>query len=317
MHDAEVAIGNQTSFSAPTSTFPFEYAIEHQFGAFEWFPDRSGESGFEEPDFSAEKRRDLRNLAIGSDMRISVHGPWWIDLGCPDSQERMKSVTQFARDLGATLINVHLVMDKGLEAFCEGVIKQLGVLAPLNMTLALENTVLTGPEEFIELFGKIKKDAPELYPSLGVCFDMGHANLYRPTHNDYLAWWDQLPEEIPVTHLHVHENWGDSDAHLTLFTGPSSLDPAGVDGLVERLIKRNFNGSLILEQWPSPPELLIAAKARLRAMLDKHAPAAADQVVFDKTKDIAAKLESDEPNPSSEPKAKSEPKASSEPPSKV
>jgi hypothetical protein len=68
---------------------------------------------------------------------------------------------------------------------------------------------------------------------------------------------------VPIIHLHLHENHGDRDSHLTLFTGPAGRDPAGLSALLERLARRGFSGSGILEQWPQPPELLVQARDRL------------------------------------------------------
>jgi hypothetical protein len=71
---------------------------------------------------------------------------------------------------------------------------------------------------------------------------------------------------VPIVHWHAHENWGDRDSHLTLFTGPSARDEAGLRGLVRRLVRRGFCGSVVLEQWPQPPGLLVEARDRLRAL---------------------------------------------------
>jgi hypothetical protein len=70
--------------------------------------------------------------------------------------------------------------------------------------------------------------------------------------------------------LHLHENYGDRDSHLTLFTGPSRDNTTGLEGLIDRLARRGFAGSAILEQWPWPPSLLVDARKRLRGLFDKH-----------------------------------------------
>jgi hypothetical protein len=67
--------------------------------------------------------------------------------------------------------------------------------------------------------------------------------------------------------MHVHENHGDADSHLTLFIGPAATDDLGVRILVERLRLRHYQGALILEQWPDPPSLLVDAERRLRGLL--------------------------------------------------
>lgn len=99
-----------------------------------------------------------------------------------------------------------------------------------------------------------------------MCFDVGHANLCAATHNDYVRYLDELAPEVPVIHAHVHENYGDADSHLTLFTGPAGRDDQGIRSILKRLAARTFDGVMILEQWPTPPELLIQARTRLRAL---------------------------------------------------
>jgi sugar phosphate isomerase/epimerase len=77
-----------------------------------------------------------------------------------------------------------------------------------------------------------------------------------------------LSEQVPIIHLHLHENYGDRDCHLTLFTGPSRDNSTGLEGLFERLARRGFAGCAILEQWPWPPSLLVDARDRLRKLLE-------------------------------------------------
>ena len=98
---------------------------------------------------------------------------------------------------------------------------------------------------------------------VGMCLDIGHANLCSATRNDYLRFLDELNSTIPLIHLHLHENWGDTDSHLTLFTGPAAQNDTGICGLVRRLKHRSFSGSAILEQWPQPASLLDQARERL------------------------------------------------------
>ena len=74
---------------------------------------------------------------------------------------------------------------------------------------------------------------------------------------------DLIGPHVPIIHIHLHENYGDADSHLTVFTGPSAQDPSGVVGVIERLKKRHFSGSIILEQWPDPPSLLKNARDSL------------------------------------------------------
>ena len=87
--------------------------------------------------------------------------------------------------------------------------------------------------------------------------------------NDYVRFVDLLVH-VPIIHWHAHENWGDRDSHLTLFTGPAARDDLERGGLVRRPA-RCGSRSVVLEQWPQPPERLVEARERLRRLLDAAA----------------------------------------------
>src|SRR5208283_1108204 len=134
-------------------------------------------------------------------------------------------------------------------------------LAPDGIKLSIENTPDTGPEVFNKLFSLLRlRDNPS---HVGMCLDLGHANLCEATRNDYLKFVDMLDPRVPVIHIHIHENYGDNDSHLPLFTGPAGKNPVGIMGFMERMKHRNFSGSIILEQWPQPESLLIEIRTRL------------------------------------------------------
>jgi sugar phosphate isomerase/epimerase len=264
-----IRIGNQTSADAP-ARLPFGFALRHGFDAFEWFSDR-GRAGWCEADADADARRDLRAIAAERGIRYSVHAPWAADPADPGGAAAIRRSLDFAVDVAARVVVVHLALGRGVAAFVEA----LGPLLPraraAGVVLALENTPATGPEEVNATFGALAA-VPEAAGALGMCLDSGHANLHAGTRNDYLGFVDRLGEHVPIVHWHAHENWGDRDSHLTLFTGPSGRDDTGLRGLVGRLWRRGFGGSVVLEQWPWPPEWLVEARDRLRGLWDAAAP---------------------------------------------
>ncbi len=259
-----IRIGNQTAFSASGVLEPFHYAVASRFDAFEWFPDKKENgAGWAEDDIPEETRLQIRNAARENDIGMSVHAPW---RNSPLQQEQGEDSTAslvFARDIGASLYNLHLETDQGIASFAEAILPLLQRLADCGMKLSIENTPLTGPGDFNDLFRRLREIAPSFISSVGVCLDVGHANLCSATRNDYLGFVDMLGPHVPIIHVHMHENYGDADAHLPLFTGPSGRDQAGIKGLLRRLRDRGFSGSIILEQWPVPVTLLNEARDRL------------------------------------------------------
>lgn len=259
-----IRIGNQTAFSAASAMEPFEYALGTGFDAFEWFPDRheSGR-GWDEGSLDGDTRRYIRETAAEYDIALSVHAPLDAFPIMPGNRERLYGTIAFARDIGASLINIHLNADNGVGAYVKAVTPIMKDLADGDICLSIENTPFTGPEEFNELFSSLKKETGTLSESAGMCFDLGHANLQDSTRNDYIGFMDRLDPEVPITHVHMHENYGDYDSHLPLFTGPAAYRDDGVRELLKRLIRRGFSGAIILEQWPEPSDLLDHAQIRL------------------------------------------------------
>ncbi len=254
-------IGNQTTyFVAPL--IPFTFAIEHGFDAFEFFPDgKAGGPGWASPDLDRGTRQQIRMAAEEHGMRLSVHA----SLGATPGSATFWSDVELGHDIGAAVINTHMPRDAWAEFVCE-LAQAARRVRPLGMGLALENTVATSPDDFRRLFADLRAVDGEAAAVVGMCLDIGHANLHPSTRNEFLAYLDRLPEDVPVIHVHAHENWGDADSHLPLYTGPAREDDRALVGLMERLHRRRFSGSVILEQWPTPPELLVQARDRLRAL---------------------------------------------------
>ena len=263
-----IRIGNQTAISAGSPEGPFAFALDQGFDAFEWFPDRNeAGAGWTEDDLGPEQRAVIREQARVHDLRLSVHAPWWANPLKSGASTILAKSLALAEDLGADLLNLHLYCEQSAAAFVRALEPLLDRLAATPIRLAVENTPLTGPQECNALFEALARSGRADPDRIGLCFDLGHASLCRATHNDYLKFLDLLHPDLPIIHLHLHENWGDRDSHLPLFTGPAGRDPASVAGLLQRLDRRDFSGSIILEQWPDPPSLLAATRNRLLTMI--------------------------------------------------
>jgi sugar phosphate isomerase/epimerase len=258
-------IGNQSAFSAHPLTLPFDFAVQHGFDAFEWFPDkRSDGAGWVIADLSAAQRQTLRARARDAGIRLSVHAPVQVDPLRPGANKELDESLRLAVDLGAGLLNIHFSVPQQVEEYAAAVGPLIQRCSISGVKLAIENVPATSPEDFNRLFALLLRSPPRnSEPVVGMCLDVGHANLHAQTRNDYIAYIDRLRLEVPILHLHLHENHGDQDSHLVIFTGPAGQNPAGVLALLDRLRQRNFMGNVILEQWPQPPELLVSARDRL------------------------------------------------------
>lgn len=258
MKKKQIRVGNQTAFSAMEPVLPFNYAVENHFDAFEWFPDKkeSG-AGWNAGDIGPALRHFIKETAKAHDIKLSVHAPWWANPLESETGKLIFEDLELARHIDAKLLNIHLYTEKGIPAYVDAIEPVMRRARENGIMLAIENTPLTGPEDFNALFALLQAQNGSSMAHVGMCLDLGHANLCGSTKNNYLKFMDLLETSVPVIHLHLHENYGDYDAHLPLFTGPAGRgDYAGISGAIVRLKKRGFSGCAILEQWPQPPTLL-------------------------------------------------------------
>jgi starch synthase (maltosyl-transferring) len=262
-----IRIGNQTSFLVLPVLLPFEYAVARGFDAFEWLPDKkeSGE-GWTADDIPRETRAIIRKTASERDISLSVHASIQSGPLKTKGSEVFQRDVEFAREVGAVLFNIHFDPDEGIDSFVRSITPLTEDLSQTGMKLSIENTPAAGPQDFNQLFRYLADVRFPHISSVGMSLDIGHANLCDLTRNDYLKYVDLLAPEVPIIHLHMHENYGDYDSHLPIFTGPAGKDPAGIKGLIERMKKRKFSGTIILEQWPQPRELLDRARNRILEM---------------------------------------------------
>ncbi|MBU0485912.1 MAG: TIM barrel protein [Proteobacteria bacterium] len=263
-------IGNQTSFSAASLMAPFEFAVAESFTAFEWFPDKKNDSrGWEITDLDSPARSRIKNIAKKHQISLALHAPWQASPRVPEDLVIFAEHIRFALEIGASLLTIHGDINQDVAGFARALLPLITLSREAGIKLAVENTVLTPPEEFNDLFQRLRKLAPHGLSQVGLCFDMGHANLCTATSNDYIGYLDRLDVTIPIIHLHCHENFGDRDSHLTLFTGPAADNEAGIVALLARLAARRFDGALIMEQWPEPPTLLTTARDRIEKIINR------------------------------------------------
>jgi sugar phosphate isomerase/epimerase len=266
---ATLRIGNQTAHGATRALDPWEYALAQGYDAFEWFSDQKRGVGWCEAQCDAAARQRLRETAAARGVRFSVHAPYDADPTSPDGAAAIRTSIDFGGDVGAAVVNVHLFTERGPRAFAQALRPLLDQAARRDVRISLENTPGTTPEDFNAAFAELLRLPEAVGGRVGMCLDMGHANLCAATRNDYLAFVDRLGDHVPIIHWHAHENWGDRDSHLPLFTGPSAGDVRGIRGLVRRLRARGLAGNVVLEQWPQPRELLTQARDRLRQLWEE------------------------------------------------
>ncbi|KJU84048.1 Xylose isomerase-type TIM barrel domain protein [Candidatus Magnetobacterium bavaricum] len=265
----QIRVGNQTSCTAASPGLPFGYAIASGFDTFEWFPDKKDwGQGWLESDISSTERTNIRKKAAQQKITLSVHAPLVVNPLRGETYDAFINTVGFAMDIGAVLINIHLFNQEGMERYVRTLEPYIRHTAELSLKLSIENTPDISPDDInraFELIGQIKHIPTD---HVGMCFDIGHANVFDQTRNDYIRYITTIQSHVPIIHIHMHENYGDWDRHLPIFTGPAGNDPTGITAFVAEMKRRKFSGSIIMEQWPQQPYLLNNARDRLLAIFN-------------------------------------------------
>lgn len=163
-------------------------------------------------------RQKLKSFGAPS---LTLHGPF-LDLNPAafDSLVREATMTRFAQcykagtELGAKKIIYHSGMlprvyfkegwaDLVSRFFCDFLDQREG------LEIVMENVL----DEDWELLRDVYKKVD--HPDFHLCLDIGHAHCYSEI--PVLEWAEELAPY--VTHVHIHDNCGDRDAHLGLGKG--------------------------------------------------------------------------------------------------
>lgn len=199
---------------------------------------------------------ELKKKLSANGIGISqVHGPWRFppkDATEEDRAERFGKMTKaaaIARFMGAKYLIVHPLMPFGVdEPTSPDEVYEINkrfftslsdVSGKLGVTVCLENMPfrefpLSSSADILKLIREINS------PHLAFCFDTGHANYYG---EDASASIIDAGELLAV--LHVHDNFGDTDAHLPPYDG--NIDWAA---FAEALYSIGYSGVMNIESSP-------------------------------------------------------------------
>jgi sugar phosphate isomerase/epimerase len=173
------------------------------------------------------------------------------------SVEEVKRTIRIAEELGAKLIILH-----GGSFSNEGYKDALKIsrksLEELNLLLGTVKIAV----ENLPARGHLGNEATELpisardliflvegLESIGICFDIGHAN----TVGNPIKFYEEIKGTGKVWDMHIHDNKGDKDDHLVLRKGNIDFEK-----FIGELKENNYQGyfSLELDTWPEHPEAM-------------------------------------------------------------
>src|SRR3954447_13466870 len=148
-----IRIDNQTAISCAERLEPFEFALRHGFGAFEWFADKKvhddgGVAGWDESDMDDATRAWIRASGESHDVLMTVHAPWQANPLHADGPPLLMRSIDFAHDIGADLVNLHLYMAEGAAGYVRSLEPVIRHAAEAKLRLSIENTPHTTPADF-------------------------------------------------------------------------------------------------------------------------------------------------------------------------
>lgn len=109
------------------------------------------------------------------------------------------------------------LLEKTFDYCCE-TLSFISDYWPGHPDLCLENTHEVSPDQLVRMVQCINRN------NVAICFDLGHWFSFAKgsQNNDFDYWFDSFSPYI--RHIHLHDNNGDSDAHLALGQGKMDWD---------------------------------------------------------------------------------------------
>jgi len=192
----------------------------------------------EQPQFADTLRREAKDAGLEFG---DAHAPFGDheDLDSPIEDERasrldrMGQVLRIVGDFGVKTCTFHVgnmpFPDCTLEHYHDCILQSLEALLPVaracGVVIAVENVWFptNTPEKLLSILDHFRS------PSLGICYDSGHANLMAKGRNfaesavvdgwrgwaKEIPWDDRILEKLlpNVVNCHLHDNFGQYDSH--------------------------------------------------------------------------------------------------------
>ncbi len=185
-----IRIGNQTAISCADRMEPFEFALRHGFGRLRVVRRQEVESPTAAPPagtsrtWTAPRAPGSATPARPATCSSPCMRPGRPTRCTPSGVELLLRSLDFARDIGADLVNLHLYMDDGAASYVRSLEPVIRRAAAAGLRLSIENTPHTTPEDFNQTFACLRELDAAPPEAVGMCLDIGHANLCEATHND-------------------------------------------------------------------------------------------------------------------------------------
>ena len=216
-----------------------------------------------------DRVKKVRELSKNVGFSLSLHAPF-LDVNIaslrPSNRRRCLheylSTIEKAHEVEAEAVVIHPGQWSGLGVFYPGLDWRLNLEAIASLgdeagarglSLAVENMppgascMLVTVDEFLRIFRELGSSR------VGVALDVGHANLV----GEVERFLDVLAHRI--THLHLHDNFGDEDSHL-------GIERGGVGwGRIWSFLSEGFGGVAVVESIHDVVESYLLVRRRLKS----------------------------------------------------
>jgi sugar phosphate isomerase/epimerase len=195
----------------------------------------------------------LQELASSYDLHFSIHAPYSdTNLAADDDLirewilKRIRASIRFASELKAECLVIHPGWTTATEPFTRGRSWELNIRSlhwlmryagEYGVDCLIENVPTPTPYLLVSVddFDLFEE---EMDPPMNIVLDVAHAHLLGEEYKFIREYGHK------IKHVHVSDNWGDSDQHLPL--GEGNIDWSKV---IDALDDSNFDGWLVIESY--------------------------------------------------------------------
>lgn len=206
-------------------------------------------------DIDSDFRKGLKAQSETEGIVYTVHAPAFKDgggyfkLDNDDDYKHFEDTVKFASDIGAEVVTIHFANTK--ESYVSAVKRLAEYARGLGVKIAIENTrsdsgAYCKPKDLNKLFRLL-----DGLDNVGICFDVGHANLTGMTPIEYMK---RLHKKIKILNAHFHDNNGTNPDHLQIGQAFGRTDGIDFKAVLLELVKIGYEGSIIIEHgWDTLP----------------------------------------------------------------
>ena len=172
------------------------------------------------------------------------------------SVQEIKRYFEVFSKLDVKYVTVHANWPPRIFSRAEGVAFQVETLEKMveeakkyKLNLMYEPT--DNAKDSMESVTEVMKQVPGLYLHI----DIGHMNLFGKKPEDFIKKFGKR-----IKHIHMHDNYGDSDLHLPVGTGSIEWDK------LIPVLKKHYDSTITIEVFSPDKDYALLSKEKLKKL---------------------------------------------------